>query len=368
MDAVIPEDAIRSYRRPAHSPLSDPSFPCRAPPLAHADLFWEPSMVLSESFVNYARSRDLSYSEVACVTLLTWDVLVMLSEEVELIWKRGWTPAKGLYFIARYFPWLVQLALLAINVNGTTGLAFTSGQCATWQIVQGVLLQLIVTTVDVILITRVYALYSRNHYLLVFLGSLFIAELTSLCYILVVVTPRLTYNDECYVTSSPSIFQYYWVISLAFETVLFVLTIVKFVDAVKQGWGKGPIMQQFVTDGTWAYTLIFLVMLVNMMLYKYVHSSLTGICYTWLLVVMSFAARLHAFISSDTRLMFSQGSRLVLNPRRSSASYYASTHTSDMEMSHMSSFGHFTRARADLGPGIMVTIERITDDPAWDKA
>ena len=39
-------------------------------------------MVLSESFVSYARSRDLSYSEVACVTLLTWDVLVMLSEEV----------------------------------------------------------------------------------------------------------------------------------------------------------------------------------------------------------------------------------------------------------------------------------------------
>ena len=70
-------------------------------------------------------------------------------------------------------------------------------------------------------------------------------------------------------------------ISLAFETVLFVLTIIKFVDAVKQGWGKGPIMQQFVTDGTWAYLLIFLVMLVNMMLYKYVHSTLTGICYTY---------------------------------------------------------------------------------------
>ncbi|RDX48929.1 hypothetical protein OH76DRAFT_614008 [Lentinus brumalis] len=309
-------------------------------------------MVLSESFVNYSRSRDLSYSEVACVTVLTWDVLVTLSEEIDLIWRRrGWTPAKILYYIARYLPWLFQLALLAINVNGTTGLAFTSSQCATWQVVQGVLLQVIVTTVDVILVTRVYALYSRNRYLLLLLGSLFLAELTSLCYILVVVTPRLTYNDECYVTSSPSVFQYYWMISLAFETVLFVLTIVKFFDAVKQGWGKGPIMQQFVTDGTWAYTLIFLVMLVNMMLYKYVHSTLTGICYTWLLVVMSFA-----------------GSRLVLNPRRSSASYYNSTYGSELEMSHMSSFGHFSPRARDLGPGIMVTIERITDEPEWGKA
>lgn len=172
-------------------------------------------------------------------------------------------------------------------------------------------------------------------------------------------------------------------ISLAFETVLFVLTIVKFVDAVKQGWGKGPIMQQFVTDGTWAYTLIFVVMLVNMMLYKYVHSTLTGICYTyvftnlipppcrayltspgrWLLVVMSFAVRLLAFAFSDVSLIDLQGSRLVLNPRRSSASQYVSTRTSDIEMSHISSFGHFSHPR-DLGPGIMVTIERITDGKA----
>lgn len=45
-------------------------------------------------------------------------------------------------------------ALLAINVNGTTGLTYTSGQCATWQVVQGILLQVVVTTVDIILITR----------------------------------------------------------------------------------------------------------------------------------------------------------------------------------------------------------------------
>ena len=62
-------------------------------------------------------------------------------------------------------------------------------------------------------------------------------------------------------------------ISLAFETVLFVLTIIKFVDAVKQGWGKGPIMQQFVTDGTWAYLLIFLVMS-QMPLYGIVSSGM----------------------------------------------------------------------------------------------
>ena len=58
--------------------------------------------------------------------------------------------------------------------------------------------------------TLVYALYHGNRPLLIGLGSLFLAEVAALCYILVVVTPRLTYNDECYVNSSPQIFQYYW--------------------------------------------------------------------------------------------------------------------------------------------------------------
>ena len=69
-------------------------------------------------------------------------------------------------------------------------------------------------------------------------------------------------------------------ISLAFETLLFFLTIVKFLDGFRNGWARGVFVQQFITDGTWAYALIFFTMLVNMMLYKYIHSTLTGICYT----------------------------------------------------------------------------------------
>ncbi|KAI8992783.1 hypothetical protein BD414DRAFT_535364 [Trametes punicea] len=305
-------------------------------------------VLLSKELV-YTNARDLSYSEVASVTILTWDVIITFSQEVELIWKRAWTPAKFMYFIARYVPWLVQLALLAINVNGSTGLEFTFVQCAAWQVVQGTLLQVIVTTVDVILITRVYALYGRSRALVGFLGPLFIAELTFLCYVLAVVTPRLEYDDECYVTSSPAIFQYYWIVSLVFETLLFVLTLYKFFEAVQQGWGKGPIMQQFVADGTWAYTLIFVVMLINMMLYKYVRSTLTGICYTWLLVVLSFA-----------------GSRLVLNPRRASALRDGSRSrldSSGIELTYRSG----PTAASPTREGVMVTIERITDVDSWQK-
>ena len=86
--------------------------------------------------------------------------------------------------------------------------------------------------------------------------------------------------------------------SLVFETILFVLTLIKFVDAVKMGWGRRPVMRDFVSDGTWAYTLIFgtglisiffntgteslriVTMLINSMLYKLVKSPIAGVCFT----------------------------------------------------------------------------------------
>ncbi|THH02365.1 hypothetical protein EW026_g485 [Hermanssonia centrifuga] len=158
-------------------------------------------------------TQAVSYSEVSAVTLLTWDILITMSDEVELIWNKHWTPAKGMYLAARYLPWAFQLALLAINIDGTTGLHFTVEECGKWMIVQAVILQLIITTVDIILMTRedtVYALYNKNWRLLLILAIFFLAEISFLSYVLVQITPRLTFNDNCFVTSSPPLFVAYW--------------------------------------------------------------------------------------------------------------------------------------------------------------
>ncbi|EMD32751.1 hypothetical protein CERSUDRAFT_118479 [Gelatoporia subvermispora B] len=248
------------------------------------------------------QTRSVSYSEVAAVTVLTWDILTSISDEVEHIWSKRWTPAKVMYLISRYLPWMFQLALLAININGSTGLQFTMEQCRKWMTMQAVILQIIVTTVDVILIIRVYALYNRSHVLLACLMIACVAEIAVLCYVLAIVTPELGFNRECFVISSPHFFVVYWITSLIFETVLFVLTLAKFLSALHQGWGSGQLVQQFTRDGTWAYTVIFATMLVNAMLYDFMHSPLAGICFTWLLTVLSCA-----------------GCRLILLPRTRSA-------------------------------------------------
>lgn len=44
---------------------------------------------------------------------------------------------------------------------------------------------------------------------------------------------------------------------IAFETVLLVMMLVKFVQAVLSGWGNAPILTVVVRDGIWAFALVF---------------------------------------------------------------------------------------------------------------
>ncbi|KAI0341189.1 hypothetical protein BDW22DRAFT_1430329 [Trametopsis cervina] len=246
-----------------------------------------------------SQTRAVSYSEVASVTVLAYDVLITMSDELECIWNKRWTAPKALYIAIRYLPLGFQLALLGINVDGTTGLHYTLEQCKQWVVFQGVVLQLVITTVDIVFIMRVYALYNKSRVVLIGLSTLLIAEVAYLSYNLATVTPKLTVADDCFVRSSPKTFILYWIVSLIFETILFALTVFKFIGAVKAGWGKRPVMKEFVQDGTWAFALVFVTMCINSALYHNVHSPLAGICFTWLQSVLSFA-----------------GSRLILNPRK----------------------------------------------------
>jgi hypothetical protein len=42
-------------------------------------------------------------------------------------------------------------------------------------------------------------------------------------------------------------------LAVTFQTCLFGLTVVKFIEALRTGWGEGPLLVILVRDGTWAY-------------------------------------------------------------------------------------------------------------------
>jgi len=111
--------------------------------------------------------------------------------------------------------------------------------------------------------------------------------------------PRMEFASDCLITHTPAIFTSYWILSPSFETVLFALTLVKFFTSISRRLGGQSIMYALVRDGTWAYAIIFVIMLMNTLMYHLVDNPLAGICFFWELSVMSFA-----------------GSHVLLNLRR----------------------------------------------------
>ncbi|EPQ49796.1 hypothetical protein GLOTRDRAFT_51577, partial [Gloeophyllum trabeum ATCC 11539] len=129
--------------------------------------------------------------------------------------------------------------------------------CLKWITMEAVVLQLIVSAVDIILMIRVYALYDRNRRLLATLSVIYAGLMSLLCYALTIIVPRVTVNPNCSSVSMPSANCLCWLPSVSFETLLFALTLFKCYQYQRLGWRRSPILRQFVRDGTWAFALIF---------------------------------------------------------------------------------------------------------------
>ena len=91
---------------------------------------------------------------------------------------------------------------------------------------------------------------------------------------LIFVVPGVSFDAACTVVRSPPsliIFAYghilltsttiltlfYSAAFVSFESVLFILTLIKFLVALRSGWGRTPVLFLLVRDGTWAFILIF---------------------------------------------------------------------------------------------------------------
>ncbi|KAJ3551191.1 hypothetical protein NM688_g4854 [Phlebia brevispora] len=68
-------------------------------------------------YTTVQQTYSANYHEVAGVTVLLYDILLNLDNEVEVFWQTRWSFPKALYFIARYFAPLDLLILLSFDVQ-----------------------------------------------------------------------------------------------------------------------------------------------------------------------------------------------------------------------------------------------------------
>ncbi|CCM05967.1 uncharacterized protein FIBRA_08208 [Fibroporia radiculosa] len=245
----------------------------------------------------YASEVDLTFKfAIAATCFLVYDTLVHISDEasapiVKYIWGGHQRWLKWTYVFVRHLPYLAQGSILTLTGKAQfdKGFTWTQTQCKDWITYQLAFNEALIIVVEGILIFRIYAMYNGNRSLTAIVLLLFVVEVTAMIAVLAVSIPDIEFTKECIITKTPDIFTSYWILSLSFETILFFLTLVKFFSSVSRRLGRQSILFLLFRDGTWAYAIIFLIMLTNILLYHIVRNPLAGLGFFWQLAIMSFA-------------------------------------------------------------------------------
>lgn len=123
----------------------------------------------------------------------------------------------------------------------------------------------------------VEALYQKKLRLQLVLRALYIGEIVATTVVIAIAMPEIRYGAHCVVTYIPIKFltTCLWVsftfvrplhptnpikhslLPIAIEFIFFVLTMVKFYEAVREGWAQQPLIRRFLQDGIWAFALPF---------------------------------------------------------------------------------------------------------------
>ncbi|TDL18500.1 hypothetical protein BD410DRAFT_900816 [Rickenella mellea] len=254
-------------------------------------------------------SQTVDRSGVAAIACLVYDIFITIDQEVDYVWKSRWTIPKYLYLWARYFALFIQIVATAEQ----TSTQVTNKVCAGWAYFEGITGQMLVMGIELLLMLRVWALYKRDRRMLYILVALYIAEVTANTVILGMALPGLTSVaplrtlfppgfplSGCLPTSVPKFFFSYWIPTLVFEGILFILMFINFVRLAREHTPM-PLLKRFFRDGTVYYAVIFAALLVQVLLYELVNSALSEVAIGWQLTMFSI-----------------MGSRLVLNLRAAS--------------------------------------------------
>ncbi|KAJ6497738.1 hypothetical protein C8R45DRAFT_137901 [Mycena sanguinolenta] len=252
------------------------------------------------SDVGQALATRIDYaSSLGALTFLLYDILITLEDEVKFIWPKPSTRTKFIYFFIRYIPLCIQISTLLIaSPELTPQFHFTPHDCFIWQVYQGVGTVLVFGAVDYVLILRVYALYHNSPTVRRVVLVAFALEVCGMCVGLGLSLGGIKFDDICLTTAVPGTLIIYGGATLLFQTFLFILTAVKFITALREGWGDTPLVGLVMRDGTWAFFLLFTVVAADSALFGLKNHTFASILFGWLLSVFSFSGY-HVLLNLD---------------------------------------------------------------------
>jgi len=115
-------------------------------------------------------SQIVIYTQVAMLTLLAYDYIISLPQEVSYMWFSNWSWIKILYLFSRYSPFLDTTLAIEEKLNPHNSLA----SCNRTMTFNTIFFGLGIGISDLILLIRTYAMYQKSRKVLLFLVLLWV--------------------------------------------------------------------------------------------------------------------------------------------------------------------------------------------------
>ncbi|KAH0587977.1 hypothetical protein H2248_006722 [Termitomyces sp. 'cryptogamus'] len=205
---------------------------------------------------------------VGMFCIFGWDYFMNLLKEIKYIWKKQFSITSGLYVANRYFG-LLQFAVGVWLFTTPITNAVSTETCKSifrWQPV-GALISTLLS--QVIMGSRVYALYSKSKIILSILGAIMAAEFAVHAYTLTVVFPAPTPPGAvipCISVGPLNWLIVFWSIPLAYDTITFALTLFKSMQHWRNQVESATLSLLF-RDGLIYFAAIFSMNLINVVLF-----------------------------------------------------------------------------------------------------
>ncbi|EPQ50397.1 hypothetical protein GLOTRDRAFT_133950 [Gloeophyllum trabeum ATCC 11539] len=201
---------------------------------------------LADVFAPFVREiQSARYAELASSTIVIYDHLITLDQEIDLIWKASWTPGKVLFLTNRYyvlasvifnnyvlFTTHLSDSDFSFNRSHMHSLSLHGNSCVKWFRWQGTTGLLVSMIAEIILQLRLYALYHLNRRVLVLMCGAFLVSAGTAAVIMGTVLARISAHSGlipglpfCIPVNVPSWFYTFWIPTLGFESLLCALAL-----------------------------------------------------------------------------------------------------------------------------------------------
>ncbi|KAJ7274642.1 hypothetical protein C8J57DRAFT_235305 [Mycena rebaudengoi] len=240
-----------------------------------------PEEAIKELLQLASDAKTTSYFAVGALTFLIYDHLLSFGPEIQFIWMRPKSLASYIYIWNRY----LTLAITCISTSVLVREVKTDQVfCQIYTLAQGVASTLIVATVDIILLLRVWILFRKSRMLLYILLPFIFIEIATMFIIAIVTILESSHYVHsgplikgCYSLIVPTIFAFYPVPSFVVTFIMFVMTLYNCKSrhgVTLTSRNRMPLVSLFLRDGIFWFLGIVAVNPPQILMFAFARRSL----------------------------------------------------------------------------------------------